>query len=177
MSSTLESRSYGSTGERVTVIGLGGASLDRVSTAEGIATVRRALELGVSYFDTAPAYGQGASQLILGETLEGTADRYILATKLGYLATPEDFRSVSALRAQLQGNLRALRRDHVDILQVHLAERACWWKDGAPFDEMVSPGETYDFAGAPVMQVLYEARARGLCRFIGITADRAEELA
>lgn len=173
----LESRAYGKTGEHVTVIGLGGACLNQQSHTDGVATVRRALELGVTYFDTAPAYGRGASQVILGEALEGRTERYLLATKLGYLSTPAAFRSPDTLRAQFWENLRALRRDSVDVLQVHLAELACWWEDGAPPDQILRLDEHYDFANAPAMQVLREARAQGRCRFIGITADHAEELA
>ena len=48
----LETRPYGKTGKKVSVIGLGGANLQPYFIADGIATVRRALELGVSYFDT-----------------------------------------------------------------------------------------------------------------------------
>jgi L-galactose dehydrogenase len=174
---TLERRPYGSTGQEVTVIGLGGGSLAKHSLDEGVATVRRALELGINYFDTSPAYGAGASQVIVGKALEGRTEPYILATKLGYLATPREFRSPDALRAQLWENLRALRRNQVDVLQVHIAELACWWKDDAEPGELLSTDQRYDFDGAPVMQVLREAREQGLCRFIGITADKADELA
>ncbi len=106
MTETLERRPYGRTGEQVTVIGLGGAYLDKHSLSDGIATVRRAIELGVNYFDTAPAYGRGASQVIVGSSLEGCTEPYLLATKLGYLATPKDFRSPDALRAQLWDKMR-----------------------------------------------------------------------
>ncbi len=152
-------------------MGLGGGSLDKYSLTEGVATVRRALELGVSYFDTSPAYCQGASQVILGNALEGCTEPYLLATKLGYLAAPADFRSRDAFRAQLWENLRALRRSQVDVLQVHMAEWACWWKDGVPNEQLLSLDEAYDLPNAPVMEVLHEARERGLCRFIGITSD------
>lgn len=173
----METRPFGSTGQSVPAIGLGGGHLNARCYADGLATVRRALELGVNYFDTAPAYERGASQVILGEALEGSAQPHLLATKLGYMATPADFRSPDALRAQLWESLRALRRSKVDILQVHMAEWECWWKDGSSQDQLLNPEEAYDFADAPVMQVLREARERGICRFIGITADRSEELA
>lgn len=175
--SPLETRPYGSTGEQTTVIGLGAGSLDKHSLADGQATVLRALELGINYIDTAPAYGQGASQVILGTTLPGRTEDYLLATKLGYLRRPSHYRSLDALRAQLIENLRALRRDSVDVLQVHVAERACWWRDGvASEEELLCLDERYDFADAPVMQVLREAREKGLCRYIGLTADNADEL-
>ncbi len=176
MPKTLEKRPYGATGEQVTVIGLGGSYLDKSSLAEGIATVHHALELGITYFDTAPAYGRGASQVIMGHALEGCAAPHMLATKLGYLATPGDFRSPYALRAQLWENLRALRKSRVDVLQIHLAELACWWKDGEQ-TQLLNLDEAYDFANAPIMQVLREAQTQGLCRFIGITADRADVIA
>ncbi len=177
MTGTLERRPYGRTGEQVTVIGLGGGYLDKHSLAHGIATVHRALELGINYFDTAPVYGQGASQVILGNALEGRTEPYLLATKIGFLAEPAAYRSPDALRSQLWENLRALRRSHVDILQIHLAESACWWKTGVPEEQLLSLDETHDFADAPVMEVLFEAKAQGICRFLGITSDHAEEIA
>jgi D-threo-aldose 1-dehydrogenase len=172
-------RPLGSTGERVSVIGLGGSFLDKYSLSQGVATVRRALDLGVTYFDTAPAYGRGASQVIVGRALEGRAEPYVLATKLGAcLNTAESYRSTEVLWAQLHDNLRILRRSAVDILQVHVAEYAHWWQDGVPsMDAILDPDEAYDFANAPIMRVMRDAKAQGLCRFIGITADRAEELA
>ena len=110
---------YGQKGDKVSVIGLGGACLDQYSFMDGVATVRRALELGVTYFDTSPSYGRGMSQGILGEALEGRTEKYLLATKIGNLAAPPRFRSNDALRTQLEENLRLLRRDSVDTLQVH----------------------------------------------------------
>jgi D-threo-aldose 1-dehydrogenase len=55
-----------------------------------VATVQRALELGVRYFDTAPFYGRGLSQAVLGEALQDRTEDYVLATKIGRLRTPEE---------------------------------------------------------------------------------------
>jgi L-galactose dehydrogenase len=176
MSGTLDVRPYGRTGEQATAIGLGGGNLSKHSHDVGVATVRRALELGITYFDTSPAYGRGASQLVLGEALEGWQGKYMLATKLGYLATPGDFRSLESLRSQLRENLRALRRNRVDVLQLHVAELACWWRDGAAPDELVDTSAEFDFTNSPAMQVLAEAKEQGVCRFFGITGDEADEL-
>jgi len=178
----LETRPYGKTGEKVSAIGLGGAFLDPSSIADGIATVRRALELGVSYFDTSPGYGW-ASQVVMGEGLKSWDGPYLLATKLGYMQTPRDHRSRDALRAQLWETLRALQRDQVDVLQVHQAGKHEWWTDDVPLlsstrgrpQEPKTLHPDYDFTGAPVMQVLREARADGLCRFIGVTSDLASK--
>ena len=57
----LETRSYGHAGDKLTVIGLGGTSLSKHSLDDGVATVHRALELGVTYFDTSPRYTGGPS--------------------------------------------------------------------------------------------------------------------
>ncbi len=169
----METRPFGSTGERVSVIGLGGAGLPQHSFADGVATVRRALELGVTYFDTSPFYGRGMSQAIYGEALEGRTEPHLLATKLGHLARPERFRSAEALHAQLEGNLRLLRRDRVDVLQVHEADWHVWWSDDESAERRIDPDRDYDFAGAPVMRVLRDARADGLCRFTGVTGNSA----
>ena len=171
----MEQRQYGRTGEKVTVIGQGGSFLAKYSLADGVATVRRALELGVTYFDTSPQYV--GSQAAYGEALKGWEGRYVLATKLGHMATPRDHRSPVALRAQLWESLRTLRRSEVDVLQVHSAEFAYWWKDEAGAEELLDTGQSYDFANAPVMQVLREAREKGICRFIGITSDKSDQLA
>ena len=172
----LESRPFGRNGERVSVISLGGGALAKHSLDEGVATVRRALELGVTYIDTAPLYEHGASQVILGNALQGVSETYLLATKLGFLGAPELYRSPDALRMQLLENLRALRRDDVDVLQVHSVDYACWWTDTASEDELLDVDAEFDFANAPVMQVLREAREQGLCKYIGITSNRADIL-
>ena len=173
----LETRPYGNTGERVTVLGLGGGYLNQYSYRAGVDTVRRALELGVTYLDTAPFYCNGASQAIFGEVLEGRDESYLLATKVGHLSAASRHRSADAIRTQIDEALRLLRRDSVDVLQVHEADWQWWWTD-APQGETSAPLEPgYDYDGSPVMAVLREARDRGLCRFIGITANKSDRLA
>ena len=177
MTAPISQRPLGQTGEQTTVVGLGGARLANHSFATGVATVRRALELGVTYFDTSPGYGQGMSQAILGEALAGQTAPHLLATKLGYLAAPARFRSPDALRTQLEENLRLLRRDQVDILQVHEADHYYWWSDDPSDSRLVDPASEYDFANAPIIQVLQEEQAQGRCRFIGITGNTPDRLA
>ena len=169
----LETRSYGQTGDKVSVIGLGGTSLSKHSFNDGVATVHRALELGVTYFDTSPAYGRGMNQAILGHALEGRPEAYLVATKLN-MRTPARFRSYDAMRAQLDENLTLLRRDGVDTLQVHESDHQTWWTDTPPDDRRKPLDPDYDFAGAPVMKVLRDAKAEGLCRFTGVTGNTAD---
>jgi uncharacterized protein len=74
------------------------------------AALRRAVELGVNYFDTAPGYGDGLAEAIFGEALDGT--KVFLATKVSLAAA-------GSLRQSLEASLRRLRRDRIDLLQLH----------------------------------------------------------
>ena len=172
----LEQRPFGRTGERVTALSLGGCGLPRVSFADGVATVHRALELGINYFDTAPLYSRGVAQAILGVALEGRPEPHLVSTKLGHLAQPSRYRSPDALHTQLEENLRVLRRESVDVLLVHEADHHYWWSD-EPSDSLFVDLETEpDVANAPVMQVLREAQAAGRCRHVGITGNNPDHL-
>ena len=181
MSSALEQRSFGRTGEKVSVIGLGGAALYKHSYEQGIATIKHALDLGVSYFDTAPAYGRasadgrwldrGMSQLIMGEGLDGTTKPHLLATKLSNYSTVED------CRAQIQDNLRALRRDKVDVLLAHSIEKAKAWMPGSRDGELLDLDREHDYANAAIIQALREAKAQGLCGYLGLSSNRSAALA
>ncbi len=175
----LPHRAFGNTGEQLPVLAMGGGfPVGFVGFDKAIATVRHALALGIRYFDTSPLYRSGASQAILGEALAPPAAPHFLATKVGHFRAASHFRSVEALHVQLQENLRLLRRDSVDLLQIHEADWAAWWTDRAdvgPTHLIDSEGD-YDFADAPVLQFLHEAKARGLCRRIGITGNHARPL-
>ena len=175
--SRLEQRPFGRTGERVTAISLGGCGLPRVSFADGVATVHRALELGINYFDTAPLYSRGVAQAILGVALEGRPEPHLVSTKVGHLAQRSRFRSPDALHTQLEENLRVLRRGCVDVLLIHEADHHYWWSD-EPSDDLFVDLETEpDVANAPVMQVLREAQAAGRCRHVGISGNSPDHLA
>jgi L-galactose dehydrogenase len=175
LTSTIETRPFGSTGENVTVVGLGGSHLGDISLNDGVSTVHCALDLGITYFDTSPLYG--ASQMILGVALRPRPDKYVLATKLGHFRNPRHFRSVEAIHVQIGENLRTLQRDSVDVLQVHEADWRAWWSDDVPHDKNVDPDQDYDFANAAVTQALREAKEQGLCRFTGVTGNSATETA
>jgi L-galactose dehydrogenase len=169
----IEKRAFSQTGEMVTVLGLGGGALNKRSFEAGVATVHRALELGITYFDTSPLYGNGVSQAVLGEALQGVTVPYFLATKVGHFPSTGNFRSIESLRAQIAENLRILRRTSVDLLQIHECDWQCWWSDQSQPDELLRSDLNYDFAGAPVLRALREAQERGLCRYIGITGNNA----
>ncbi len=80
--------------------------------ANAIATIKKAVEVGVNYFDTAPVYGDGLSEELLGEALEHVQTPVFVATK-AFADTP------GGIRASVEKSLRLLRRSKVDLLQVH----------------------------------------------------------
>jgi len=80
--------------------------------ADRLATVRRALERGITFFDTAPTYGDGASEILLGQALGADRERVAIATKVGPRDDP---------RRALEASLRRLATDYVDLVQLHEA--------------------------------------------------------
>jgi aryl-alcohol dehydrogenase-like predicted oxidoreductase len=172
-------RPFGATGDSWPALAMGGGFPGFAGFDRSIETVRRAFALGVRYFDTSVLYRAGASQAILGEALAGQTERHFLATKVGYFREARHFRSVEALHVQLGESLRLLRRDSVDLLQIHEADWDNWWTDRPDVGhcELFDLEGSFDFANAPVIQFLREAKARGLCRRIGITGNNARHLA
>lgn len=176
--SNLAHKSFGQSNESWPVLAMGCGFPGFAGFDRSVETVRRAFELGVRYFDTSVMYRAGASQAIVGEALANQTEPHFLATKVGYFGEASHFRSVEALHVQLRENLRLLRRDSVDLLQIHEADWANWWMDRAdvaPCDLFDEEGD-YDFPNAPVIQFLRDAKASGLCRHIGITGNNARHL-
>lgn len=167
---------YGPTGATTTKIGLGGAFLTRSSFADGVATVHRALDFGVRYFDTSPMYCSGASQAVLGEALHGVEQEHLLATKLGYFADPSRFHSRDALITQFEENLRLLRRERVDTLQLHEADFHHWWSTDESIEGRLQADRDYSFNHAPALAALREIKAQGRCQFIGISGNTADNM-
>ncbi len=112
----------GGSGLRVSRVGLGcnnfGGRLDLAATR---AVVDAALDVGVTFFDTAETYGGGGSERFLGEILEGRRDRVVLATKFGWGSETGDG-SASSIRNAIEGSLERLRTDHVDLYYLHKAD-------------------------------------------------------
>jgi L-galactose dehydrogenase len=157
----MQFRTFGKTGWLVSEIGLGGSWFygrpeeGLLPPEHGIALVRRALELGVNYFDTAPLYGRGRSEEILGTALRGVRQPHYLATKVGYFPEPFDYTRDTVWRG-FEDSLKRLGRDRVDLIQIHESEMAGW-------DGLFAPGRT--------MEALREIRDQGLASHIGITGS------
>ena len=129
-----------------------------VPVSHGVAMVERAFELGINYFDTAPLYGQGRSEKVLGHALKGVTDPYYLATKVGYHPSPYDYTRDTVWRG-FEASLQRLQRDSVDLVQIHEAEQAGW-------DGIFGRGRTLD--------ALREIREQGLAQHIGLTGSDLE---
>lgn len=114
-----------------------------------IAALRHAVELGVSYFDTAPGYGDGLAEAIFGEALEG--ETVFLATKVPLAAA-------GRLRQSLEASLRRLRRDRVDLLQLH---GSSYGVDAA--DAVLRPGG--------MLEELLRLKEEGLIGLTGFTSE------
>jgi len=126
----------------VSVIGLGAISFgdpDRVADpAASARIVRECLDRGINFFDTANAYGHGASEEHLGNALAGRRNEAVIATKFKLSDHAEgDHREGESVRARIMksidGSLRRLRTDHVDLYQVHHPE------PDVPHEEILEP--------------------------------------
>ncbi|MFD1942956.1 aldo/keto reductase [Paradevosia shaoguanensis] len=137
-----ETRRIGETDLRITTLGLGGATLagmrERVPPEEARATVSAALDAGITYFDTAPRYGTGLSERLMGDVLRDRRAGTVLSTKVGRLLKPlfgprpADFQfagalpfeeifdySYDAIMRSFEDSQQRLGLNKIDILYVH----------------------------------------------------------
>ncbi|MDX3103159.1 aldo/keto reductase [Nonomuraea angiospora] len=122
----MQHRTLGRQGLRVSALGLGTMGMSiaygPADDEEGIATIRRAHELGVTFFDTAELYGGGANEALLGRAVKGFRDEVVLATKFGFDLTKEPVGLNSRpdnIRKVAENSLRWLQTDHLDVLYQH----------------------------------------------------------
>jgi aryl-alcohol dehydrogenase-like predicted oxidoreductase len=97
----------------------------QVDDAESARAIHKALDLGVSFFDTAANYGAGHSERILGQALAGRRDRVVIATKFGHVVDEEtrvvhdDDVLLENIRQDCENSLRRLGTDYIDVYQLH----------------------------------------------------------
>ncbi len=129
---SVATRQLGRSGIAVSPMGMGcwavggsgwGGGADDEESMRGI---HRALELGISFFDSADAYGDGHSEGILARALEGRRDQAVIATKFGYLSTeaarqrPGGTADPQSIRELCEASLRRLNTDYIDLYQFHI---------------------------------------------------------
>jgi aryl-alcohol dehydrogenase-like predicted oxidoreductase len=147
----LERRPLGATGEKLSVVALGGIVVMDETPEHAANVVAEAVDAGVNYFDVAPTYGNAEERL--GPALEPYR-------KQSFLACKTDKRDAAGARRELEESLRNLRTDYLDLYQLHSIETP------QDVEQVFAPG------GA--IEVLEEARGQGKVRFLGFSAHSQE---
>lgn len=130
----MQSRTLGRSGLKVSAQGLGCMGMSEFygpgDDAESIATIHRALDLGITFLDTADVYGPHKNEELVGRALKGKRDRVILATKFGIVRDPKNpaTRGVNGkpdyIRQSCEASLRRLQVDHIDLYYQHRVDPA-----------------------------------------------------
>jgi predicted aldo/keto reductase-like oxidoreductase len=150
-------RELGRTGERVSLVGIGGYHLGKQADPnESIAIIRRALDEGINFLDNCWDYNGGESEIRMGKALrDGYREKAFLMTKV-------DGRNRATASSQLDASLRRLQTDRIDLLQFHEVIR------GTDPDRIFAPG------GA--LEAVLAAKKAGKIRFIGFTGHKSPDI-
>jgi aryl-alcohol dehydrogenase-like predicted oxidoreductase len=156
----MRTRTLGDDGPAVTVVGLGTNNFGpRIDFERASAVVDAALDAGITLFDTADIYGQGTSEDFIGRALDGRRDRVLIATKFGKQMDehPSERRgSREYVRWAVEGSLRRLRTDYIDLYQMHEPD------ENTPIEETLG--------------ALQELVTEGKVRFVGNSNYSAEQI-
>jgi uncharacterized protein len=146
----LPQRRLGRTGLKVPILGFGSGSrfLMYKEDDKALEALNRAIDLGITYFDTAHDYGEGQSEERIGQVMATRRKEVTLATKISA-------RTADRARREIELSLKRLRTDHLDVLHIHQLRST---QDLAAIE---APGG--------VLEALYEARSQKITRAIGIT--------
>ena len=150
-------RTLGRTGEKVSMMGLGGYHIgNQKDEQESIRIIRTAIDNGVNFLDNCWDYNGGESEVRMGKALrDGYRQRAFLMTKI-------DGRTRKAATEQLEESLRRLQTDHIDLLQFHEIIR------------MEDPERI--FAAGNGMEAVVEAQKAGKVRYIGFTGHKSPDM-
>lgn len=136
----MKKRVLGNGGPEVSAIGLGCMGFSQAyppfpSKEESIRTIRQAVDEGITFFDTAEIYGKFANEELVGEALQPCRDKVVIATKFGFNVGDTNFTSKGKpmtgsvlnsrsehIREAVEGSLRRLRTDHIDLYYQHRAD-------------------------------------------------------
>ena len=155
----IPTRPLGTTGEDVSIIGVGGAHLSRCEEPVAIRIVHEAIDAGVTFLDNAWEYGGGESELRMGKALaQGSyRERAFLMTK----DCAHDRRAEHSMQ-KLEESLRRLGTDYLDLWQIHEVV----WEDDP--ERILAPGGS--------LEAMVRAKEQGKVRFIGFTGHKSPHL-
>lgn len=172
----MRTRSLGAEGPDVTVVGLGTNNFGgRIDYEQSKAVLDEAIEQGITLVDTADIYAQGTSEEFIGRILEGRRDAVFVATKFGkpMNENPFDSRGSSAyIRWAVEGSLRRLRSDYIDVYQMHEPDPTTPVEETlGTLDELVREGKvryvgSSNYSAGQIEEADTLARDRGLTRFV-----------
>jgi aryl-alcohol dehydrogenase-like predicted oxidoreductase len=172
----MRTRTLGDDGPAVTVVGLGTNNFGpRIDFERASAVVDAALDAGITLFDTADIYGQGTSEDFIGRALDGRRDRVLIATKFGKQMDehPSERRgSREYVRWAVEGSLRRLRTDYIDLYQMHeLDENTPIEETLGALQELVTEGKVRfvgnsNYSAEQIQEADAVARERVLTRFV-----------
>lgn len=161
----MQTRRLGGQGLTVFAQGLGCMGMAEfygpTDEAESLATIDRALELGVTFLDTADMYGPHTSEELVGRAIAGRRDKVVLATKFGILRTPDPvYRGIRGdaeyVRQACEASLRRLGTDYIDLYYLHRADPR------VPIEETVG--------------AMGELKAEGKVRYLGLSEVSSDTL-
>jgi aryl-alcohol dehydrogenase-like predicted oxidoreductase len=174
----MRTRFLGDGGPEVSVVGLGTNNFGRrCDYDQTLAVIEAALDVGVTLFDTADIYGQGMSEEYIGRALEGRRDRVLIATKFGKPMDerPEERRgNPDYIRWAVEGSLRRLRTDVIDVYQMHEPDPATPIVETlGTLSELVHEGKvrwigSSNFSAEQVEAAEEVARGAGFHRFVSL---------
>lgn len=147
----LPTRPLGKTGFSSTIVGFGGAIIPNGPWETGVFAVQQAVSEGINYFDTASQYGFGESERMYGRVLSKHRDKIFLATK----TLEREYRSS---QREIEGSLKRLKSEGVDLLQIHSV------------NDMDTLRSVLGRNGS--LRACEEVKRKGYTRFIGITGHR-----
>jgi aryl-alcohol dehydrogenase-like predicted oxidoreductase len=146
----MEYRYLGRTAIQVSLIGMGCLQFGgKAGLAETVEIVARCLDLGINFFDTANTYSDGLSEEYLGKALGSRRQQTVLATKVGRVRLGQRRKmardsSPAEIRSAIEGSLRRLNTDYIDLYQIH-ASRLCQLDENGCLDGWaLSPGQVQE---------------------------------
>lgn len=157
-------RTFSTTGIKLSSLGLGCMGMSHAygerNDAESIATLEKALELGINFWDTADIYGHGDNEKLISQVLVPNRSKIFLATKFGFRPTPENPQNIDAspahMKQAVEASLKRLRIDTIDLYYAHRIDPK------VPAEKMVG-----------AMSILVK---EGKVRYLGLSEASAETI-